>query len=315
MMHPVKATAAVIGVVAALAVAIVTPLAIAAPAAQDAAPLLGYEIGEERRYVVGPEDALRAGEHVNWSIRLDRIETEERLRVGVFEIGHETVRRGIGNRGSMHVQWRYSGELRINEYGFPEEVRFSVFEEHTGEAPFRGDIMSSSFIFDGRYYQKEVRVPEQAWEFRVPISTHNDLDLDVPSGMFLFRPEAGLDLFTNPALLEFALPRLIPDTWEQRFLFFKPDIPVRYPNGEWAILQRDRPASLRRYYDKNTVRIGASMKLEIGGRTLNVRRLDISGPIRSAYVNELGHVVRIDIDPDPWTRNDRHIRMLFPSEY
>ena len=80
-------------------------------------------------------------------------------------------------------------------------------------------------------------------------------------------------------------------------------------------MQRDRLASLRRYYDQSTVRIGESMQLEIGGRTLNVRRLHISGPIRTGYVNEFGHVVRLDLDPDPGTRNDRHIRMLFPSEY
>ncbi len=311
-----KAVVAVLGVIAALAVAIVTPLAIAAPAAQDATSMLGFEVGEERRYVIGPEDALRPGEHVDWSIRLDRIETGGRLQIGVFEIGHDSVRRAVGVRGGMHVSWKYTGELRINEYGFPETVRFSMFEEHTGESPFRGDIMSTSFIFDGRDYQKNVRMPDAEWEFRVPISTHNDLDLSVPSGMFLFRPEAAdVDLFTHPALLEFALPRLIPDEWEQRFLFFKPDSPVRFPDAEWVKLQRDRPASLRRYYDKNTVRVGESMQLAIGGRTLNVRRLDISGPIRAAYVNEFGQVVRIDIDPDPWTRNDRHIRMLFPSEY
>ncbi len=315
-MRNLKAAAAVVGVIAALVVAIVTPLAIAAPAAQDATSLLGYDIGEERRYVVGPDNAMRQGEYANWSIRLDRIETSGPLRVGVFDIGHEEVRWRVGYVGSIHAAWKYSGELRINEYGFPEEVRFSMFEEHTGEAPFRGDIMSSSFVFDGRYYQKEVRVPDQEWDFRVPISTHGDLDLDVPSGMFLFRSEAAeLDLFTNPALLEFALPRLIPDTWEQRFLFFKPDSPVRYPNANWVKVQRDRLASLRRYYDKNTVRIGESMQLEIGGRTLNVRRLHISGPIRAGYINEFGQVVRIDIDPDPRTRRDRHIRMLFPSVY
>jgi hypothetical protein len=216
----------------------------------------------------------------------------------------------------MYVHWKYSGEARINEFGFPEEVSFSMYEEHTGESQWRGETMSASYVFTGDEYRKDVRVPDQQWQFTVPIATHDARDLSVPSGLFLFRPVAvETDFFANPALLGFALPDVLPDSWEQRTLFFQPTYPVRHPSPQYVMNERDTRAALGRYWVKNTLRLGDQMQLDIGGRVLNVRKLEISGPIRAAYVDEFARVVRMDIDPDPWTRKHRHIRMLFPSEY
>lgn len=277
---------------------------------------LGFDVGEERRYIIGPDDALRDGEEITWSIRLVRVERVGDRSVGVFELTHERKRYGISGHGPMFVSWIYSAELRINEFGFPERVDFSMFEQHTGESAWRGEIMSADYTFVGNEYRKDVRVPDQQWEFTVPIATHRGRDLSVPSGLFLFRPQAaGTDLFTNPALLGFAVPDALPDSWEQRTLFFRPTYPVRYPNAEYVRNERDTREGLRRYWVKNTLKLGASARLEIGGRVLNVRKLDISGPLRGAYIDEFGRVVRMDIDPDPWTRKNRYIRLLFPSEY
>ncbi len=277
---------------------------------------LGFEVGEERRYAIAPDDAMRPGEEATWRIRLDRLENEGDRVIGVFGLAHEEKRLGIGHRGPMFVHWNYSAEARINQHGFPEVVDLSVFEEHTGEAPWRGEIMSASYTFDGEGYVKTVRVPDQSWEFDFPIATHDALDLEVPEGMFLFRPQAaGIDFFVNPALLGFVLPEVIPDSWEQRVLFFRPTYPVRHPGEDYVRMERDKLEALRRYYVKRTLKMGAPMELEIGERVLNVRRMEITGPLRAAYVDEFGRVVRIDIDPDPITRKNRHIRMLFPSEY
>jgi hypothetical protein len=236
--------------------------------------------------------------------------------VGVFALGHEEKRWGISLRGSMFVHWKYSGEARINEFGFPEEVRFSMFEEHTGESEWRGELISASFTLGDGEYIKTVRVPDQEWQFSVPIATHDALDLSVPEGMFLFRPRAaGIDFFTHPALLEFALPEVLPDDWELRGLFFRPTYPVRHPGAGYARQERDKLQVIRRNFVKRTLKAGAFTELEIGGRVLNVRRVEISGPLRDAYVDEFGRVVRIDLDPDPITNKNRHIRMLFPSEY
>ena len=277
---------------------------------------VGFEVGEERRYIIGPDNAMRDGEEITWSVRLVRVENAGDRNVGVFELNHERRRYGISGRGPMFVSWIYSAELRINEFGFPERVDFSMFEQHTGESPWRGEIMSADYTFDGNEYRKDVRVPEQHWEFTVPIATHGDRDLSVPSGLFLFRPQAAdTDLFTNPALLGFAIPDVLPDSWEQRTLFFRPTYPVRYPDANYVRNERDKRQGLQRYWSKNTLKLGDTVRLEIGGRALNVRKLDISGPLRGAYIDEFGRVVRLDIDPDPWTRRNRYIRLLFPSEY
>ncbi len=290
------------------------PAAIVSAAGFDS--FLGYEVGEERRYVIAPDDAMRGGEEATWSIRLDRVEIVDGRALGVFDLGHEEKRWGVSLSGSIFVHWKYSGEARINEFGFPEELRFSMYEEHTGESAWRGELMSTSFTLGDGEYVKTVRVPDQEWEFSVPIASHGGLDLDVPEGMYLFRPRAsGIDFFTHPALLGMALPEVLTDDWELRGLFFRPTYPVRHPGSGFARLERDKLAAVRRNFVKRTLKAADMTELEIGSRVLNVRRIDVSGPLRAAYVDDFGRVVRIDLDPDPITNKNRHIRMLFPSEY
>ena len=52
------------------------------------ATFLGYEIGEERRYIIAPDDAMREGESANWSVRLNRVETDKGRSIGVFRLPH-----------------------------------------------------------------------------------------------------------------------------------------------------------------------------------------------------------------------------------
>ena len=91
------------------------------------ATFLGYEIGEERRYIIAPDDAMREGESANWSVRLNRVETDKGRSIGVFGLTHVESRWGL-NPFRVLVQWNYVGEARINEFGFPEAVRFSMYE-------------------------------------------------------------------------------------------------------------------------------------------------------------------------------------------
>jgi len=279
------------------------------------ATFLGYEIGEERRYIIAPDDAMREGESANWSVRLNRVETDKGRSIGVFRLTHVESRWSL-NPFRVLVEWNYIGEARINEFGFPEVVRFSMYEEHIGENPWRGVLMSAEYKLEGDEYIKTVRVPDQVWEFRFGIATHDDLDLNVPAGMFLFRPQStGVDFFMNPALLGFSVPEVLPDTWKHRVLFFRPTYPVRYPGARYVARERNRVAAIRRYYDKRTLEAKESSELKVGGRTLNVRKIDVTGPVRDVFVDEFGRVVRIDLDRDPITRKDRYIRLLFPSEY
>ena len=280
------------------------------------ATFLGFDLGEERRYVIAPDDAMRNGESATWGARLDRVETVDGRSIGVFELTHSESRQGLNSGGTMQVVWNYRGEARINEFGFPEEIRFSMYEEHVGESPWRGELMSAAYTLDGNEYIKTIRVPDQEWRFIFGIATHDDLDLDVPTGMFLFRPQAsGIDFFMNPALLGFAVPELVPETWKQRVLFFRPTYPVRFPGARYVRAERDRVAAIRRYYAKRTLEAKEWSDLEIGGRTLTVRKIDVTGTARAGFIDEFGRIVRMDLDPDSITRKDRYFRILFPSEY
>ena len=303
-------------VVVMLTVASAPPAAIAASGIVSADTFLGWEIGEARRYAIGPDGALRAGESITWGVRLDRVESVAGRSIGVFELTHQHNRWGIGLTGSMIVKWDYSGEARINEHGFPEEIRFSMFEAHEGERPWRGEVMSAAYTFQGDEYLKTIRVPDQQWDFRVPIARYRDVDLDVPSGTFLFRPRAAdTDFFTNPALLGLVIPDVLPDAWKQRVQFFRPTYPTRYPGAAYATVDRNTRLSVRRYYVQRTLELRETAELEIGGRTLNVRKMSVSGALRDVYLDEFGRVVRIDLDPDPITLENRFVRLLFPSEY
>lgn len=278
--------------------------------------ILGFDLGEERRYIAGPPGAIRDDGRASWSVRLDQVVMKDSRKVGIFVMTHEQSSRGLSLKGTIRVHWKYEGELLLNEFGFPEALRYWWYEEHTGEAPWRGERVFSSYTFEDGEYRKIVRLPDQDWEFNVPIASHGPLDLDVPEGLFLFRSRpAGVDYFTNPALLDFAVPAAIPERWKQRTLFLRPTIPARYPAAGWIRAERDRQGNLGRSYDKITLEARDETVLEIAGRTLRVRRLSIGGPMGDAYIDDFGRIVRIDLDIDSQTRKDRWVRLLFPSEY
>ena len=98
----------------------------------------GYFVGEERRYILGPSESLLEGEGRDWLIRLDRIEGDAEEFVVVFALEFEDRRPGISYRGSQEVYFRVEGELKVNRFGFPLELRYTEGEEQSGEAPWRG---------------------------------------------------------------------------------------------------------------------------------------------------------------------------------
>ena len=69
----------------ALAVSFVFALS-ALPAPQADTTFLGFDLGEERRYVLGPPQKLYIGESATWSIHLREIMAEPRH--GIFELAH-----------------------------------------------------------------------------------------------------------------------------------------------------------------------------------------------------------------------------------
>jgi len=57
------------------------------------------------------------------------------------------------------------------------------------------------------------------------------------------------------------------------------------------------------------------VEVEVGGRTLEVWRLDVDGRVRAVYLDDDDRVVRVDVEPHPVTNKGRWIRLLFPSEF
>lgn len=57
------------------------------------------------------------------------------------------------------------------------------------------------------------------------------------------------------------------------------------------------------------------LQIEVGGRPVDVWRLNASAPLEAAYVDGNGSIVRLDLPVDPETGERYRIRRLRPSEY
>ncbi len=211
----------------------------AAPTRQ--AELLGFRLGEELRYVLGPQEKLLQGESAVWTIRLDEIrEQPGEPAVGVFALGFE--RTAVLSAGSGQVtaaSWETTGQAVINIYGFPLDVRFESEIETAGGQR----IFFVRYHYDGDSYDKEVSVNGRDREQSVNIINHDDLDRDVPTGLYLFTPPnascvgvntssggrrggscGGRDAaFANPGLFGLTMPALWEKgTGEGEFLLLMP---------------------------------------------------------------------------------------------
>ena len=153
--------------------------------AQSSPSFLGFERGEERRYVLGPPRELDAEEHAGWSIRLRELLGDP--PDGVFELTH------LWQRGASSIELpigtitRISseGELRVNGYGFPIELRFTT-ERHL--AGMGNEIYTVRYRFQDGGFRKHITMDGQGFEHDVGIGRTDDLDLSVPSGLHAFAP-------------------------------------------------------------------------------------------------------------------------------
>jgi hypothetical protein len=304
----------------------------------------GYEIGEERRYVLEPERSLRPGESASWSIVLEKIDGEgDDLRVTFgFEHQRSEVIRDVFGGGSGRSQVvNVDGTVEVNRFGFPERL---VMQEQTdvgGEMGSLSDVRTTLFTFDGERFVKQVRIDGREWRFNIAIASHDDLDLEAPAGLYAYVPTAlgclgipgeagrpsrcrrGDPAFANPGFLSLALPVM----WEEQvnekeFLFFMPSGVGTLPGGLMDMnrvmrRERDQLGNYNRYYDRMELEIKEFVPgAEIGDRSIDAWLFDGSGEMREVYADADGKkVLKVHIDPHPVTRGERWIRLLFPSEY
>lgn len=344
---------ALLGGMVILGLAPKTPVPGRSPAAGRARPAeritpqydsaFGYRVGEERRYVLEPERSLRSGEGAWWSIVLSSIQGEGDALRAVFSLEHqrrEVIRdlfSGISGRPQVVD---VTGELTVNRFGFPERLVMHEQSDVGGEMGSLSEVRTTVFHFDGERMVKQVRIDGREWSFDIAIASHDDLDFDIPVGLYAYEPSAlrclgvpgeagrpfrcagGDPAFANPGLLSLALPVMWEEEVnEKEFLFFTPTGVGTLPGGVMDMSrlmrrERDQIGNFTRYYDRTEIEVKEFVPgAEIGPRSVDAWKLDGSGEMREFFMRPDGTVLLVHIDPHPVTHGERWIRLLFPSEY
>ncbi len=152
---------------------------------------LGFEIGEERRYVLGPEDALGRSERGKWLIRLDEVFEIDGEPEGLFALSHEwSAPPPIGDVVLGRIRdVKSAGSVRVNGYGFPLMIQFQTRRhlDGMGEEAYTIDFRLDD---DHRRYEKRTTARGERWYQNVSIRRHGTVDLDGPVGLFAFLPGA-----------------------------------------------------------------------------------------------------------------------------
>ena len=161
-----------------------------APIAPQAGEFLGFDLEEERHYVLGPPEALGNGERVTWVIRLDSIEGRGGSRRATFSLQHrrEAPRTLENPPLPGHVTIALvDATLVVNEYGAPLEVAYSSNRHiyDVGDESFRVE-----YTYDDGRYKKRVLLQGVDWDFDIDFIQHPLLDPVVPVGVFAFAPAA-----------------------------------------------------------------------------------------------------------------------------
>ena len=212
--------------------------------------LFGFELREERIYVMGPPETLAPGEMATWVIRFDRLEGEGKSLRAVFGLQHERKaphsRDYLPPSGSFRIA-QVHGELVVNAYGVPLELRYvsQRYVLDVGE-----EVFEVVYEFEGKRYKKKVRVDGGDWDLKVDITEHPGLDLKVPEGLFVAVPssiaclewgivgeanaeacnELNIDpTFANPGLLSLIVPVLREAGGDGELLLFTPTRPDLAP--------------------------------------------------------------------------------------
>lgn len=152
---------------------------------------LGFEIGEERRYVLGPEDTLGRNERGIWSIRLDEVFETGGEPEGLFVLSHEWgAPPSIGEVILGRIRnVKSEGFVRVNGHGFPLMIRFQTTRHLDGMGD---EVYTIDYRLDDdhRRYEKRTTANGERWYQNIPIRRHSTVDFDPPAGLFAFVPRA-----------------------------------------------------------------------------------------------------------------------------
>ena len=280
--------------------------------------MFGFQVGEERRYILGPPEALVAGEHFEWIITLADVSMNDGRLFAAFDLGYEV--RSFGGADFSAVYGRsLRARVIVNDDGFPG---FLTVREQMNDAV----VTTTYSLQEDETYKMTIDWPENEYTFDIPLASHSNLDVDTQRGLYLFANGQDLrgtprfsvinTIFANPGLLSLALSWPPPeDAWEGEFLGFTPtDGMFRYPSGALLGTLQNRGVARQRHFTRLRLRLGSLEEVKIGGRTVEAFKLEVRGQFREAYVDRLGRVVLLELEARHRGRLT-HIRLLWPSEY
>lgn len=242
--------------------------------------IFGYEVGEERRYVLGPPESLPGGETASWLIRLESLMGTGQGQKAVFAFEHH---REVGTSGlilpmpGQVMSASTEGAVTVNGHGFPLEVTFTLSRHYHG---YGDEVLEVRYAFDGERFEKEVWIEGKRATTRIPLRSHEHLDRSVPVGLFVFLPESvscgGWQIashlptsssggipsatlqpgppedctesdpaFANPGFLSLVLPALWEARGQRSFLFLTPTPPEFGPGGTFSFGARVPGMSVR----------------------------------------------------------------------
>jgi hypothetical protein len=164
--------------------------AVSQPAFSQTGDILGYEIGEERHYVLGPPEVLGTNELVTWGIKLESVEGSGRNLRAVFNLQHRReAPRSLSDpstRGEVTIAI-VNATLTVNSYGTPLEL---VYQSQRHIFDVGEELFQVRYEWKGDKYEKQVTLQGADWDIDVEVIEHASLDRRVPIGIYAFSPRS-----------------------------------------------------------------------------------------------------------------------------
>jgi hypothetical protein len=260
----------------------------------------GFQVGEERRYTLGPDEVLTPGELVLWIMRLESLEGDPEDFRATFILESESERYARNNnflnpdeRSENHTRI----ELVVNQHGFPLNLRLERNREGSNVRQSREDV-EITYEEDRFVVKNDMAMGMR--EFNIRVYESDFADPSVPRGVFLAPAvNPGLLTIIYRALYEPGLEKM--EYWELS--------PTRYAGRRRASYASSPRA---RRLGREEYRVGDFLTIDVG--TVRRDAIELKDPRVDghSYVQPDGTVLKIDTrvrERDAWAR------MLFPWEY
>lgn len=297
------------------------------------AQAFGFQAGEERRYVLGPQDALRGGEYATWTIRLESVAAADNRYLFALEHERRLHRWHLGwNDYEPESIYAFEGTVIVNRHGFPLEVDFTR-ETRLLDGGWVETYHRRYVYAEGWYERSSRRVRKNGVGTNrtlplpdIVVPEEAPVDLEELSGLYLYHAspltcigvttkapctggslylssggsgvlETAEPMLANPGLLSLLLASSTPPRGDEQAVLL------------WRSRRRQFP-----------FRVFTFQRLEdtdvaLGGRSTRAVRYQISGFPGDVFAQADGKVLKVDIGDHPETHRPRWIRLVLPSEY